>query len=289
MGEWKFYTDVGKPSRPGWTSIYPIYEEVNMKATLEKIGPSEAQKFLAKNPINRPLRPSWINQLCWYIETGQWKTTHQGIAIDRNGNLLDGQHRLEAIIKSGKIVTMWVTRGCDAETYQVIDAGRMRTVGDRLRLIEHPQVNQTACAMLRSYLVATTSQNYKPSLPELEKTFDSMRDSFAAVAGNFRHRRVRSITRSDVGAAVASYHHKHPQEATDFMESLITGSDLKRGSPILALRNALLAQRIGFGGGAVVVAYWKTIEATQADFEDEPMTRLNMASIDWQGHKHGPQ
>jgi hypothetical protein len=47
--------------------------------------------------------------------------THQGIALDTDGVLIDGQHRLAAAVEADQPVDMLVITGVDAATFDVLD------------------------------------------------------------------------------------------------------------------------------------------------------------------------
>jgi hypothetical protein len=93
-----------------------------------------AEQFLRKNDINRPFRDTYCEELCGIILRGEWKLTHQGIAISTDGTLLDGQHRLHAIVRTGIPCMMLVTTDCDAHLFELIDRGRIRTQADSLHV-----------------------------------------------------------------------------------------------------------------------------------------------------------
>ena len=61
------------------------------------------------NNHNRPLSASVVKTLASTIENGEWKLTHQGIAIDKDINLIDGQHRLAAIVSSDTTIPIMIT------------------------------------------------------------------------------------------------------------------------------------------------------------------------------------
>lgn len=103
-----------------------------MKTSLQLVTPELAQKYLQKNSINRPIRESRVGVLCNEILMGNWKTTHQGIAISKSGILLDGQHRLSAIVKAGIPVEILVFSELDEKTFSVIDKGIARTHADTI-------------------------------------------------------------------------------------------------------------------------------------------------------------
>lgn len=103
-----------------------------METVTEIIGPVEAERYLARNLSNRKLRKQTVEQLAGVIRRGWWQTTHQGIAFDVDGNLLDGQHRLKAIVLSGMAVEITVTRGLQKSAFTVIDVGLKRNFNDLL-------------------------------------------------------------------------------------------------------------------------------------------------------------
>ncbi len=105
----------------------------NIKSEFVLITPELARGMLIDNEGNRRKRDTWINYLAYCIRNGEWKPTHQGIAFSKNGKILDGQHRLHAIIKADTPVLMMVSRGFDEDTFTVIDNGMRRTDEDRTK------------------------------------------------------------------------------------------------------------------------------------------------------------
>lgn len=80
------------------------------KRILMTVTPDIATKLLAKNHSNRKVRKSHVDFLAEEMRTGQWiDDHHQGIAVNANGDIVDGQHRLIAVIQSGKTVKMQCT------------------------------------------------------------------------------------------------------------------------------------------------------------------------------------
>jgi hypothetical protein len=101
------------------------------------VTPKSARELLDRNRKNRPIRPSHVETLRQSFERGEYVMTHQGIAFDDRGELIDGQHRLTAIslLESGSF-TMLVTRGLNRDTvFPVVDATQAkRTTSDVLQL-----------------------------------------------------------------------------------------------------------------------------------------------------------
>jgi len=94
------------------------------------ITPTQAKTFLQLNEGNRKIRKTWVDELVRRIEEGEWRETHQGILFSSSGRLLDGQHRLMAIYKSGHSLTLPVFYTDDEESFKVIDQGQKRSLND---------------------------------------------------------------------------------------------------------------------------------------------------------------
>lgn len=119
----------------GEASAEPIINEDGKMYTTETImTPNAAESILERNASNRKVRTGHIKSLADAIRRGEWKLTHQGVAIGKSGNLLDGQHRLMAIVMAGLPVKIMVSRDCDDDIFSVLDSGARRDVSDRSRL-----------------------------------------------------------------------------------------------------------------------------------------------------------
>lgn len=111
------------------------------------ITPLLAAVWLKSNTSNRRISEPVVEAYASDMRAGAWKLTHQGIAFDASGRLIDGQHRLHAIIKAGFPVTMSVTRGLAASAQEVVDAQKPRSISDQLHLIDGlPSANKYAGA-----------------------------------------------------------------------------------------------------------------------------------------------
>jgi len=101
-----------------------------MKSEVRTVTPREAAQWLehsnGHNRHNRPLSKSYVSYLAREIEVGNWRLTHQGIAFDSDGTLVDGQHRLSAIIEAKKPIQILVTLGLPVERFPIIDRGVAR-------------------------------------------------------------------------------------------------------------------------------------------------------------------
>jgi hypothetical protein len=96
--------------------------------------PEWAKELLQKNNQNRMPKVALIVKLRGDIRRGKWHLTHQPIAVDKNGCLIDGQHRLIAISLEGISVPLMLATDCDNDSMIAVDTGNSRTVGDVLKI-----------------------------------------------------------------------------------------------------------------------------------------------------------
>lgn len=94
------------------------------------ITPEMAAGLIETNPRNRSMKAYKVRLLEESIKNGDWEVTHQGIAIDENGKLLDGHHRLTAVVNTGIGVDMMVAFNAVESTK--IDIGTSRNDRDSL-------------------------------------------------------------------------------------------------------------------------------------------------------------
>ncbi len=111
-------------------------QELNSQITtkVELITPTIAKELLEHNDHNRKLTNRNIDVLVKAIKNDEWQVSGQTIIIDTNGDLADGQHRLEAIVVADVAVFANVCRGVEPKVFTVIDIGKARTGADILSI-----------------------------------------------------------------------------------------------------------------------------------------------------------
>jgi hypothetical protein len=119
-------------------------ENIRPSAQLTSVTPKLAAQWLAKNQHNRNVRTSVVNAYARDMIAGNWQVTGEALKFDTEGDLIDGQHRLQAVIKADVTVTMLVVRGIAATAQDVMDTGAKRSASDALQL--HGHANSTTLA-----------------------------------------------------------------------------------------------------------------------------------------------
>lgn len=126
-----------------------------MNTEIVEITPDMAIDYLASMATNRPLSKNTVKKYADDMAHGRWKFSHQGVAFDNRGRLMDGQHRLAAIVESEVTIRMVVTTGVPTESFDVMDKGKRRSAADIYALMggqtKHLKgVVSTAKAMLQA-------------------------------------------------------------------------------------------------------------------------------------------
>lgn len=214
-----------------------------MKMQFVTITPAKAEEILQNNHANRSISRKTVEAYARDIENGKWKAnTGTAISISKNGELLDGQHRLMAIIASGIDVPMWVCFGCDTEG--VYDRNRGRSVRDQLNMsrCDLPSVmrNNSFLGMIRYITVG----NGKITAGDVESYIDNHFEELSKFVdlGVFATTKAK-ITICTVYVALywAFLGGVPGDKITDFMEILRTGmASCPEEYPIIAYRNYLL-------------------------------------------------
>lgn len=107
---------------------------MDMTMTYEHITPEIAEKYLGKNLVNRKLSDVTVYAYMQDMLNGSWDdTTGDTISFDEHGNLVNGQHRLTAVAKSGHAIDVWVCRG--ASSTGIYDNNRKRSCSDQITIL----------------------------------------------------------------------------------------------------------------------------------------------------------
>jgi hypothetical protein len=201
-----------------------------MKIELRKVTPKMAEAWLKKNHVNnRTISWSVVAAIANDIETGNWRVTHQGICFDGKGNLIDGQHRLHAIVKAGKTVEILVIENEGSEITDPIDRNRSRSLN---YLTGYHNRVLSAMKVLRG--LEAGFPYLTPMTPaEAQATFGRHQEAYEALKGTTGTKLFGGV----LGMAIWAF----PLSPTivDFTAQVVRGESIKRGDPSYALRNWL--------------------------------------------------
>ena len=121
-----------------------------MKIEQINVTPALATTLLQENIRNRNLSQRRVAAYAAEMTAGNWLDDGAPIRIAASGRLLDGQHRLAAIVRSGCTISLVMISGLDEETQLVSDTGKPRSFADFLGVRDYP--NNVALAAVTSAL-----------------------------------------------------------------------------------------------------------------------------------------
>lgn len=199
-----------------------------VESQLVKITPAMAEKWLKNYNNVRPVTWGQVESFANDMREGNWKITHQGIAFDELGNLVDGGHRLLAIVRAGVDVTMMVTTVSGIDIKDPIDRGRPRSLGVILgrRTFEIAALNG-----LRQ-LEHGSELPYKMTLAEADETYRHHEVAMEAIKAQ-----KGPVIFGSVFAGLTWAHPINPERVLAFAEQVRRGEHIGRGDPAYALRN----------------------------------------------------
>lgn len=200
------------------------------------VTPEMAERWLTQNTKgNRSVSMYTVAKYATDMKAGRWEVTHQGIAFNKTGELVDGQHRLHAIIAAGLPVQMVVSTGLSVEYNSALDQGKARSARDLLGW-EFRKV-----AAVRGLVFCEThsfNQKRAVSVGEITAVYERHRESVDAIWGAFTTR----LTGGVLTALMWAYP-LNPDEILSLGVQIRDGELLERDDPAFALRRWLERNR----------------------------------------------
>jgi hypothetical protein len=182
------------------------------------------------------------------MRDGRWMVSCDAVGFDTDGRLVNGQHRLSAVIASETPAALLVVRGLSPDVFEVLDTGKKRSASDALAILgyENYTVLASAGRLFTNYLkfgrlsgsiVTTAAENEE--VVETVQAFPHLQDS-ARLLVRYKNDLIGIASASVLTFVHAIYAQTHRAEADEFMEKLATGHGIGDGEPVGVLRNQLI-------------------------------------------------
>ena len=212
--------------------------------TMTTVTPEQASEWLANNTHNRKLRTHQVAAMVRDIQEGRWKWNGDSIKFAKDGTLLDGQHRLHAIVESGQPIEMLVINGLDKATQATMDTGAKRSGADVLKLNGEKNYTVLAAALRSAILWDAGIRNMgggnrvttNGDLVDYLEAHPEMRNHVEAY--NTLRRGLRLPASVGV-TAIKLFTEIDAEDAKYFFDRLASGEGLYRGEPIFEARRLL--------------------------------------------------
>jgi hypothetical protein len=218
------------------------------KAEVKEITPDLAMDWLT-NPKykvpNRSIRKTKVRTYASAMRNGRWRVTGEAIKFDEDGKLIDGQHRLNAVIEADVTISSLVITGVENGAANVMDTGAARDAKDVLNINGYDS-NGTLAAAVRivvAYQTGMLQPNQAHPIISNEEILDWVNehqwsaDLHSELATPMR----RIPTRSSVWlAAMILVAHQSRDSAIEFTSKMSSGSSLETNNPVLTLRERFI-------------------------------------------------
>lgn len=232
----------------------------DVEVSVQTITPEDAQVLLKTNVNNRNLSRRRVEMYANDIKRGAWKLTGDSIKLAKNPKtgevrLIDGQHRLHAIVAAGIAVQTVVATGLQEDAFSVIDRGKIRSYNDVLNMSKIKNAN-TVASVIRPIIVLEAGMNpYGAGIelvtPEDVVQYAMKNDEHVQWAVNRSFKMREHLSGSGTAWAMFMYllAEKHGTKCAEaFTDSLLSGVGYGIGDARAALRNWILRNFSKFKG-----------------------------------------
>lgn len=209
------------------------------------ITPVRAKQLLGNRAPNRNIIKARIKQYADDMTDGKWTQTGDTIKVNTRGELMDGQHRLLAVVAADKPIKMFIAQGVKKDVMPNIDTHASRTPGQVLSM--HGYKFSHAMAAAAKLYHAYKENIFTSGLPRFSpaKILEILDEN--PEMSNFAYV-VRIWTPLHVGSAVSiaiPYIFSHETDADhseidDFIDSIAIGANLASDDPRLLFRNKVI-------------------------------------------------
>ncbi len=216
-----------------------------IRANVVDITPEVAEVLLGNNEGNRPIDKRVLDAYARDMEGSNWALTGEPVIISDRGEILDGQHRLNACMTSKQPFRTLLVKGISrSEAFALMNTGKRRRFSDVLGTQgeQNTKVLQAAAKLLWTYYngALAVTKRY-PTNTELQEILRLHPDVRKYVSQVF----LKSV--KGPGSIMAALRYllgvADEAKAEDFFSRLGSGAGLTEGSPILVLREKLLGNK----------------------------------------------
>lgn len=251
----------------------------------ETITPRRARLMLEHNERNRRIKPGSVTRYAQDMMEGRWQSNGAPIVFDSTGRLVDGQHRLHALIEADVSLRMLVVRGVAPDAQKTMDQAAPRTLADWLAFQGESNVHQLASVTMMDARwndraepsPARAFSNYqqdKLTRSRCVAWFDAHREELREATRRgvtYSRRRGQLLSAGMMGVLWLNLHRLSPDDADLFFDQLSQGAGLSEGDAVLALRTQLIQLKSGRDHATALYKAALTIKAWNRFIQGEPV------------------
>lgn len=222
-----------------------------MKTEVRTITPAIAAEMLKRNTGNRKLNDTHVKDLSNQMINGNWLFDGQPIRATDGGAILDGQHRLNAVIKSGISQQFLIISGITQDAFKVMDTGRLRNAGDVLGIkgYENPGNIAATTRLIMTHLNGINGRartDVKLSNTDILNFVENTPGIVDICKSSTKYYRGFNnvLPVSHIGAWRYIFNQKSVIGSKEFWSGVCFGLGLEDGSPMKVLRDVLIKDKM---------------------------------------------
>lgn len=185
--------------------------------------PDIARKLLETNFDNprKRKRNSTIKEYAETMKAGFWRNDHPTpITISVSRGMIDGQHRVEAVILSGVTIRVKLVTGADNNLAKTMGGGLPRQLSDTSTFSIDPVMNQTIAQIVKCGVKIKENNFTKRPNEVYEQEFLDHRDGYVFAAEHCG-RKHKGVGRTPIGVALVQMWERNPTNASEFIQSVL--------------------------------------------------------------------
>jgi hypothetical protein len=243
------------------------------------IGPAEAHKILTESQYQRKHSPATVAKYARDMKAGKWE--FNGAPVRYNGQedgkseLLDGSHRLRAVIEANVVLPFLVISGIAKSSLHTMDDGKARSLAQKF-YIDGEKAPDVLASMIQFLTLFRQRGKFTgPAYSTLEyyEVFDAEQEAARPLAKEYKCKMPRNLKPGLLGAMHLLFAEKSPTLAAKFCSDIVAGT-ADRGTPAREFREWVVGLEKGEIRISVISAV--LIECWNRECRGENVTRIRI-------------
>ena len=259
---------------------------------VEKITVAKARNWLEHHNYadNRDLNPAKVNYLVRQIKGGLWVVNGDPVRFDPDGRIIDGQHRLAAVVKSGRPIESVVLRGVPTSTFTTIDRGWTRSNAQMLKMMGYKYTRTLSSASRLMWLredpkTDLDKRNAEVSPDELELVLE-FHPGLIEAARKVHECKVTHVMPGGMAAFCAYlFFQASEKKAEEFFGRIGDGVGLHKNSPMYVLRERLMTAKMQRKRWKNSELFSMAVRAWNAHYRNRKIKMLRLRTKGGEGSK----
>jgi hypothetical protein len=227
--------------------------KTDIRIELIDVDAALANKWLKRRARNRKVVEFHAKELMADMKEGNWVFNGIPLCFNQEDELIEGQHRLEAVAQTGITQTFVVIWGIEQAAFDTYDLHRRRSTVDYLSMDNIHYAPQLAAASryLTQFVRHGNFYSKEPAThKEKMETIEKYPDLTNFVAAYAREKLPIKISPAILSTCHIIFKWKNAAAADEYMDGVVMGENIRKGDPRYAVRAWIIARPTGDIGWA---------------------------------------